>query len=69
MPDKLLELDVTDDVILSMLDEDVPYGVPVILESSGLSAELEPGTRVEEVVLKTVICSSNYLMVVFLVLN
>lgn len=47
----LLELDATDDDILSMFDEDVPYWVPVTLESYGFRAILEPGTKVEVVVL------------------
>ena len=53
-----------------MFDEDdVPYGVPVTLESSGFKLEAEPGTNTEVVVLNEAICSSNSLMVVFLVLN
>ena len=70
MPDKLLELELIDELILSMFDEDeVPYGVPVTLESSGLRFEPEPGTKTEVVVLHDAICSSNSLIVVFLVLN
>lgn len=59
VPDKLLELEVTDEVILSMLDEEVAYGVPVILESSGL----------DKLMVLVEIFSSNYLIKVFLVLN
>ena len=66
VPDKLLELEVTDEVILSMFDE-VPYGVPVTLESSGLRIEVVAGVRVA--VLKVEIFSSNSLIKVFLVLN
>jgi hypothetical protein len=51
-----------------MLDDDVPYGVPVTLESSGLRIEVA-GKRFELVVLIEAICSSNYRIVVFLALN
>lgn len=66
VPDKLLELEVTDEVIRSMFDE-VPYGVPVTLESSGLRIEVVAGVRV--VVLTVESFSSNSLIRVFLVLN
>ena len=69
VPDKLLELEVIDELILSMFDEDVPYGVPVTLESYGFRAEVDPGTNVEVVVLNEAICSSNSLIIVFFDLN
>lgn len=64
-PDKLLELEATDEVILSMLDEEVvPYGVPVILESSGLRRDVVvPDVWNDETF------SSNSLINVFLDLN
>lgn len=64
-PDMLLELEATDELILSMFDDDVvPYGVPVILESSGFNKEV----WVTEVV-KVLTFSSSSLIKVFFVLS
>lgn len=64
-PDKLLELEATDDVILSIFDDDVvPYGVPVILESSGFRRDV-----VVTDVWNDDNFSSNSLIKVFFVLN
>ena len=62
----LLELETTDELIRSTLDEDEvpPYGVPVILESSGFKIEM-----LVAVVPTVAIFSSNSLIKVFFDLN